>query len=346
VKLLVTGGAGFIGSCFVRRTLEGSRDGVVVLDALTYAGNMENLAGLEASGRFRFVKGSICDATAVERAVDGCDAVVNFAAESHVDRSIDDPAIFIETNVQGPRALMEAAAKRAIRFLQVSTDEVYGSLGADGLFTEDSPLEPSSPYAASKAAADLLVSAYRTTFGLDAVITRCGNNYGPRQFPEKLIPLFITNAMADRELPLYGDGMNVRDWIHVEDHCDAIRVVLDRGESGRIYNISATGERTNRAICDRILSVLDKPQSLVRFVADRPGHDRRYALDAQRIRTELGWRPRIDFDRGIEETVRWYAQNRSWWERIKSGEYLDYYDRMYATRLREAGAAAMGGSDE
>jgi dTDP-glucose 4,6-dehydratase len=346
VRLLVTGGAGFIGSCFVRQTLDRGDDRVVVLDALTYAGNMENLAGLESSSRFEFVRGSVCDAVAVERAVEGCDAVVNFAAESHVDRSIDDPAIFIDTNVHGPRVLMEAAAKCGIRFAQVSTDEVYGSLGAEGLFTEDSPLEPSSPYAASKAAADLLVSAYRTTFGLDAVITRCGNNYGPRQFPEKLIPLFITNAMADRELPLYGDGMNVRDWIHVEDHCEAIRLVLERGRSGRVYNISAGGERTNRAICERILSVLGKPASLVRFVADRPGHDRRYALDADRLRSELGWRPRIDFDRGIEETVRWYAENRSWWERIKSGEYLDYYERLYAARLQDAGSATMEGTDE
>ena len=336
MKLLVTGGAGFIGSCFVRQTLEDTADEAVVLDALTYAGNLENLEGLGATGRFRFVRGSICDPAAVYEAARGCEAIVNFAAESHVDRSIHDPGLFLETNVQGPRILMEAALRCGARFVQVSTDEVYGSLGPEGRFTESSPLDPSSPYAASKAAADLLVSSYRRTFGLDAVVTRCGNNYGPRQFPEKLIPLFITNALEDRPLPLYGDGLNVRDWIHVEDHCRAIRLVLHRAPSGAVYNISAAGERTNREICAKILDVLGKPWSLVRFVEDRPGHDRRYALEASPLRRDLGWHPSIDLDAGLLATVSWYRDNRDWWQRIKTGEYLKFYDRLYARRLETA----------
>jgi len=336
VKLLVTGGAGFIGSCFVRQALEETDDEIVVIDALTYAGNLENLIGLEETGRYRFVRGSICDAEAVADAGRGCDAIVNFAAESHVDRSISDPGVFVETNARGPCVLMDVARTTGVRYLQVSTDEVYGSLGPDGLFYETTPLDPSSPYAASKAAADLLVGAYARTYGLDAVITRCGNNYGPRQFPEKLIPLFITNALEDRELPLYGDGLNVRDWIHVEDHARAIRLVLERGQSGRVYNISAGGERTNRQICDAILSRLGKPADLVRHVTDRPGHDRRYALDSQRIREELGWAPTIDFEAGLNATVLWYRENRPWWERVKSGAYLDFYDRLYGKRLADA----------
>jgi len=333
VKILVTGGAGFIGACFVRQTLADTQDDVVVLDSLTYAGNLENLAGLEESGRFRFVRGSICDTEVVEDAATGCDAIVNFAAETHVDRSITDPGIFVETNVQGPRVLMSAAHTHKLRYLQVSTDEVYGSLGAEGYFYETTPLDPSSPYAASKASADLLVGAYITTFGLDAVITRCGNNYGPYQFPEKLIPLFITNALEDKALPLYGDGMNVRDWIHVEDHCRAIRTVLEKGAGGRVYNVSAGGELNNRQICERILETLGKPWELVRYVEDRPGHDRRYALDATRLRTELGWEPLVSFDAGIRDTVDFYCNNRDWWTRIKSGEYMNYYDRMYAGKL-------------
>jgi dTDP-glucose 4,6-dehydratase len=341
VKILVTGGAGFIGSCFVRQTLDEGTDSVVVLDALTYAGNLENLDGLVGSDRFEFVRGSICDAETVAAVADGCDAIVNFAAESHVDRSIADARVFLETNINGPRTLMDVARERSIRFLQVSTDEVYGSLGAEGLFTETSPLAPSSPYAASKAAADLLVGAYVRTFGLDALITRCGNNYGPQQFPEKLIPLFITNALEDNELPLYGDGLNIRDWIHVEDHCRAIRVVLEDGRGGSVFNVSAASERTNKEVCEVILTLLGKSWGLVRHIEDRPGHDRRYALDAGRLCAELGWEPGIDFDEGLATTVAWYRDNRSWWEHVKSGEYRDYYDKLYAGRLARAGTKAV-----
>ena len=333
MKLLVTGGAGFIGSCFVRRLIEQADDEVSVLDALTYAGNLENLADLEDNPRYRFTKGSICDAGAVEEALGDAEAIVNFAAETHVDRSISDAGVFVSTNVEGPRVLMDAAVARGLRYLQVSTDEVYGSLGPEGLFHETDPLVPSSPYAASKAAADLLVHAYVTTHGLDAVITRCGNNYGPRQFPEKLIPLFITNALEDKSLPLYGDGLNVRDWIHVEDHCSGIHAVLERGERGRAYNITATSEVANREICDRILSLLGKPDSLVTYVTDRPGHDRRYALDGSRIRSELGWTPEISLADGLQSTIDWYRDNPVWWERIKSGEYQQFYEELYGQRL-------------
>jgi dTDP-glucose 4,6-dehydratase len=344
VKLLVTGGAGFIGSCFVRQAVLEHGDDVVVLDALTYAGNLENLADLEGHESFRFVRGSITDFNAVERAIDGRTAVVNFAAETHVDRSIYDAAVFLDTNVGGARVLMDAALGAKARFVQVSTDEIYGSLGASGRFQETSPLDPSSPYAASKAAADLLVLAYRKTYGLDAVITRCGNNYGPRQFPEKLIPLFITNALEDRQLPLYGDGLNVRDWIHVEDHCRAIRLVLERATAGAVYNISAESERTNREICRIILAELGKPESLVRFVEDRPGHDRRYALDPGRLRADLGWSPQIALADGLSKTIAWYRENRGWWERIKSGEYARFYEQHYGRRFAPAGGERRGGS--
>jgi dTDP-glucose 4,6-dehydratase len=340
VRILITGGAGFIGSCLVRTLVDRGRDDVVVLDALTYAGNLENLAGLEASGRFDFVHGSIRDEVAVANAIDGCDAVVNVAAETHVDRSIDEPGVFLDTNVQGPRVLMDAARARRVRFVQVSTDEVYGDIGDREPATEDSPLAPSSPYAASKAAADLLVAAYCRTYGLEAVVTRCGNNYGPRQFPEKLIPLFITNALDDRELPLYGDGLNVRDWIHVEDHCAGIIAALERGRAGWVYNISAGCTLTNRDVCRRLLDLLGKPEGLVRRVADRPGHDRRYALDAGRIRTELGWQPRIPFAEGLAATVDWYRVEREWWERVKTGEYRTFYARLYGDRLKTGLASA------
>jgi len=336
VKLLVTGGAGFIGSCFSQQAVLEHGDDVVVLDALTYAGNLENLAALKTAESFRFVHGSICDPDAVAAAVEGCEAVVNFAAESHVDRSLHDPDVFLETNVRGPRILMAAALRAGARFVQVSTDEVYGSLGATGRFTESSPLAPSSPYAASKAAADLLVGAYRASYGLDAVVTRCGNNYGPRQFPEKLIPLFITNAMDDQPLPLYGDGLNVRDWIHVDDHCRAIRLVMERGMNGAVYNVSADTERTNREMCDAILRELGKSWDLVRYVADRPGHDRRYALDSSRLRQELGWKPSVELETGLRTTIDWYRENRGWWERVKSGEYRTFYERQYGTRLATA----------
>jgi dTDP-glucose 4,6-dehydratase len=339
VRILVTGGAGFIGSCLVRALVDRGRDDVVVLDALTYAGNPENLAGLEASGRYRFVHGSIGDEAVVADAIDGCDAVINVAAETHVDRSIDEPGVFLDTNVQGPRVLMDAVRARGGRFVQVSTDEVYGDLEERPPATEDSPLAPSSPYAASKAAADLLVGSYCRTYGLDAVVTRCGNNYGPRQFPEKLVPLFITNALEDRELPLYGDGLNVRDWIHVEDHCAGILAALERGRAGRIYNISAGCTLANREVCRTLLELLGKPQALVRKVADRPGHDRRYALDAGRIRAELGWKPQVPFAEGLAATVDWYRVEREWWQRVKSGEYRRFYDKLYGDRLKADRAA-------
>jgi dTDP-glucose 4,6-dehydratase len=343
VRILVTGGAGFIGSAFVRGLLEGNRAmpreddvEIVVLDALTYAGNLENLAGLDGSGRLRFVRGSITDEAAVATASEGCDAIVNFAAETHVDRSLVEPGTFVETNVQGTRVLLDAARRLGVRHVQVSTDEVYGSLGAEGVFTEDSPLAPSSPYAASKAAADLLVGAWRTSYGVDAVITRCGNNYGPRQFPEKLIPLFLANAMEDRELPLYGNGANVRDWIHVDDHAAAIRLVLAKGISGRVYNVSAGCELANADLVRRLLHIVGKPWSLVRHVTDRPGHDLRYALSADRLRNELGWTPRVDFDEGLAATVEWYRSHGSWIDHVRSGAYLDYYEQQYGDRLRGA----------
>lgn len=337
MRVLVTGGAGFIGSSLVRQILERNGDEVVVLDALTYAGNLENLAGLEGSPRYLFVRGSICDEAAVAQAMDGCRAVINVAAETHVDRSIAEPGVFLKTNVDGPRVLMDAARRRNCRFVQVSTDEVYGDLDSSARADESAPLRPSSPYAASKAAADLLVGSYCRTYGLDAVITRCGNNYGPRQFPEKLVPLFITNALDDRELPLYGDGMNVRDWIHVDDHCRGILAVLDGGKRGAAYNISAGRTATNREMCELILSELGKPSSLVRMVADRPGHDRRYALDASLLSTELQWGPRIGLEEGLAATVSWYREQRPWWEKVKSGEYRAFYDTLYGERLKASG---------
>jgi len=340
VKILVAGAAGFIGSNFVRRLLAAGGHEVVVLDSLTYAGNMENLAGLDASDGFSFVHGSICDPAVVKAALQGCDAIVNFAAETHVDRSIENPAVFIESNVLGTMVLIQAAVGAGLRLLQVSTDEVYGSLGEDGLFDEDWPLDPSSPYAASKASADMLIGASARTYGLDAVITRCGNNYGPRQFPEKLIPLLIANAMADEILPIYGDGLNVRDWIHVDDHCDALRLVLEKGQSGRVYNVSAVGELTNREVCSRILAALGKPESLMRQVDDRPGHDRRYALDPSRLQNELGWKADIAFDDGLSATIEWYQANSAWLDNVRSGEYRGYYERMYASRLESGTTVA------
>jgi dTDP-glucose 4,6-dehydratase len=315
---------------------------LINLDKLTYAGNLENLAGVQDDPRYTFVRGDIADESCVREIFSRkIDAVVNFAAESHVDRSIEDAGAFIRTNVEGTRVLLEAARHSGVeRFVQVSTDEVYGSLGPEGYFTEDSPLNPSSPYSASKAAADLLVLAYRRTYGLPVIVTRCSNNYGPYQFPEKLIPLMITNALEDRPLPVYGDGLNVRDWIHVRDHCAALDLVLHRGEPGRIYNIGGGNEKTNLEIVRLILSALGKPESLITFVADRPGHDRRYAIDCARLRRELGWRPAVTFERGLRETVAWYRENRNWWEKIKSGEYREYYARMYGERM---GGSKTGG---
>ena len=335
MRLLVTGGCGFIGSVFIRHVLRERPDwSVVNLDKLTYAGNLENLADLEGNPRLRFVKGDITDPTAVAACLKAhpVDVIVNIAAESHVDRSILDASVFIRTNVEGTLVLLAAAREARLRFFQVSTDEVYGSLGATGLFTEETPLAPNSPYAASKASADLLVRAFHHTFGLHAVGTRCSNNYGPWQFPEKLIPLFITNAMADQPLPVYGDGLQVRDWIHVEDHAAGLLAALERGQPGEVYNLGGGNERTNLEITRTILGALGKPETLVRHVQDRLGHDRRYAIDASKSARELGWAPKVPFAEGIAGTVRWYRENRRWWERVKSGAYRDYYETQYGKR--------------
>ena len=334
--ILVTGGAGFIGSNFIHSTIASHPERRVInLDNLTYAGNLENLRDVEGSDKYRFIKGDIEDREQVSRIFDEerPDAVVNFAAESHVDRSIEEPSVFLHTNILGTQCLLEASQAAGVsRFLQVSTDEVYGSLGETGLFVETMPLLPNSPYSASKAAADLLLRAYFKTYQFPGIITRCSNNYGPYQFPEKMFPLFISNAMEDREIPMYGDGLYVRDWIHVMDHCEAIDVVLQKGNLGETYNIGGNNERTNLEVTLEILRQLGKPKSLIRSVKDRPGHDRRYAIDSSKIRRELGWTPKRSFTDGIAETIRWYVENRRWWEKIKSGEYREYYDRMYKGR--------------
>ncbi len=337
MRLLVTGGCGFIGSVFIRTVLKERPDWTVVnLDLLTYAGNLENLADLEGEKRLRFVKADIAEPADVAACVKAhpVDALVNLAAESHVDRSILDATAFVRTNVQGTQVLLTAAREAKLRFLQVSTDEVYGSLGKTGLFTEQTPLAPNSPYSASKAAADLLVRAAHHTFGLDAVITRCSNNYGPFQFPEKLIPLFVTNAMADQALPVYGDGMQVRDWIHVEDHARGLLAVLERGRAGEVYNLGGGNERTNLEITRLILKALGKPETLMKHVPDRPGHDRRYAIDASKALREAGWAPKLPFEEGIRETVHWYQKHQDWWRRIKTGAYRDYYESQYGKRLK------------
>jgi len=338
MKILVTGGCGFIGSNFIRYFLKFyPNDFLINLDKLTYAGNLENLSDLSGSPRYSFLRGDIADAPLMEELISkGIDAIINFAAESHVDRSIEDPHAFMKTNVFGTFVLLEAVRKvfpkQKIRFLHVSTDEVYGSLGETGAFTEGTPLAPNSPYSASKASADMLVRAYHQTYGLPALITRCSNNYGPYQFPEKLIPLLISNAIENRELPIYGDGMQVRDWIYVEDHCRALDVVLHHGREGSVYNIGGRSEMPNLSVVKAILDRLEKPHSLIRFVADRPGHDRRYAINFSKIERELGWKPSLSFEEGIHRTVEWYQCHPDWWKKIKTGEYLDYYNRMYKDR--------------
>jgi len=338
MRILVTGGCGFIGSNFIRYLLKTHPDySLINVDKLTYAGNIENLSDLSNSPRYHFIRGDIAEAPRMEELISkGVDAIVNFAAESHVDRSIEDPNAFMKTNVFGTFALLEAARKvfpkQRIRFTHVSTDEVYGSLGETGAFTEETPLVPNSPYSASKAAADMLVMAYHRTYGLPTVITRCSNNYGPYQFPEKLIPLMISNAIEDKELPIYGDGLYIRDWIHVEDHCRALDVVLHHGREGEIYNIGGRSERTNLSVAHAILDRLGKPHSLIRFVTDRPGHDRRYAIDFSKIKRTLKWEPSVSFEEGISQTVEWYQTNREWWKKIKTGEYMEYYKRMYGNR--------------
>ncbi|MGW9127160.1 dTDP-glucose 4,6-dehydratase [Paenibacillus chitinolyticus] len=334
MKLLVTGGAGFIGSNFVLYMLKKYPDYQIInLDALTYAGNLENLKSVENHPNYRFLKGDISDRRAVKQAFDfGVDVVVNFAAESHVDRSILDPGIFVQANVMGTQVLLDAAKAHGVtKFVQVSTDEVYGSLGETGLFSETTPLAPNSPYSASKAGGDMLVRAYHETFGMPVNITRCSNNYGPYQFPEKLIPLMIANALDEKALPVYGDGLNIRDWLYVEDHCSAIDLVLHSGRNGEVYNIGGNNERTNLVIIQTILAALGKSEQLITFIQDRPGHDRRYGIDASKITAELGWQPKHNFESGIQETIRWYLDNKDWWERIRSGAYQSYYEQQYGS---------------
>ncbi|WP_025114725.1 dTDP-glucose 4,6-dehydratase [Lysinibacillus fusiformis] len=336
MKILVTGGAGFIGSNFVNYMVDKYPEySIVNVDTLTYAGNLENLKQSESKPNYQFVKADIIDALTMDHVVgNGVDAIINFAAESHVDRSITNPGIFVQTNIQGTQVLLDAAKKYNVKkYLQVSTDEVYGSLGEDGYFTEQTPLAPNSPYSASKAGADLLVLAYHETFGLPVNITRCSNNYGPFHFPEKLIPLMIINALKDKKLPVYGDGKNVRDWLHVTDHCSAIDLVLHKGINGEVYNVGGHNEKTNLEVVKELLKQLDKPESLIQYVEDRLGHDRRYAIDPTKLQKELGWEPKYTFETGLKETVRWYLDNKDWWENIISGDYQNYYDEQYGGKL-------------
>lgn len=350
MNLLVTGGAGFIGSNFIHYVFnEHPEHNIVNVDVLTYAGNLSNLAGVPEGGRYRFVRADIRDRTAMDEIFSryGITHVVNFAAESHVDRSIVDPELFLTTNILGTQALLDSAKrhwklepdnaynreyKNHVKYLQVSTDEVYGALGATGKFTEETPLSPNSPYSAAKASADMVCRAYFETFGLPLNITRCSNNYGPYQFPEKLIPLMINNCLEGKPLPVYGDGMQVRDWLHVYDHCTAIWTVLTRGEAGQVYNVGGNNEKANIEIVKLILSTLGKDESLITHVKDRPGHDRRYAIDNTKITTTLGWSPSYTFERGLAETIGWYQAHAGWMQGVLSGTYRDYYERMYAGR--------------
>jgi dTDP-glucose 4,6-dehydratase len=336
-KLFITGGAGFIGSAFIHLLLNEHPSTLITnFDDLTYAGNLDNLSGI-TTDHYRFIKGDIADPNAVLAALDEqTDVVVNFAAESHVDRSISNAAEFLRTNVIGTQVLLDACRQRNVkRFVHISTDEVMGSLpeNGDGFFTEASPFAPNSPYAASKAAAEHLVRAAHHTFGLDTVVTRCGNNYGPRQFPEKFLPLMIANALNDQQIPLYGDGQNVRDWIYVDDHCRAILLALENGPSGAVYNIGARNERRNIDVVKSVLDHLGKPHSLIQFVKDRLGHDRRYAIDPTLIETELGWRPLESWESGLQKTIQWYRENHRWLERARSGAYRDYYRSQYGSAL-------------
>ncbi len=339
MTIIVTGGAGFIGSNFIFYMLGKYPDyRIICLDKLTYAGNLSTLAPVMDNPNFRFVKADICDRDALDELFceEHPDMIVNFAAESHVDRSIEDPSVFLQTNILGTAALMDACRKYGIRrFHQVSTDEVYGDLPLDRpdlFFTEDTPIHASSPYSASKAGADLLVLAYYRTYGLPATISRCSNNYGPYHFPEKLIPLMIANCLNDKPLPVYGDGLNVRDWLYVEDHCRAIDLIIHNGRVGEIYNVGGHNEKSNIEIVKLICETLGKPESLITYVTDRKGHDRRYAIDPEKIHNELGWLPETCFEDGIKKTIQWYLDNREWWETIISGEYQDYYEKMYGNR--------------
>lgn len=346
-NILVTGGAGFIGSCFVKQMLKKhSEYKIINVDSLTYAGNLENLKEIENNDNYTFIKADIRDDEIIYDIFSkySIDTVVHFAAESHVDRSIEDPQIFLTTNVIGTQVLLDCAKqhwkinkedkyctkyKEGVKFLHVSTDEVYGALGKTGMFTETTPLSPNSPYSASKASSDMLVRAYSETFGLPINITRCSNNYGPYQFPEKLIPLMINNSQNEKDLPVYGDGMQIRDWLHVSDHCEAIDTVLHKGKLGEVYNIGGNNEKANIEIVKLIIKTLGKSQSLIKYVQDRPGHDRRYAIDNTKITTELGWKPKYTFENGIKETIEWYLDNGNWLKNVTSGDYLNYYEKMY-----------------
>ena len=336
-KILVTGGCGFIGSNFIRLQLDAYPDVEIVnVDALTYAGNPENLADIDSDSRYRFEKGDIADPDFIEDllATSNVDAVVNFAAESHVDRSILDSGPFVQTNIVGTQVMLDAARKVGVeRFLQVPTDEVYGTLGKEGFFTEETPLAPNSPYSASKAAADMLVRSYFHTHKFPVIITRCSNNYGPYQFPEKLIPLFISNALNDQSLPVYGKGDNVRDWIHVMDHARGVDAALRKGVPGEVYNFGGHCELQNLELTKKLLDALDKPHSLIKYVEDRAGHDFRYAIDTAKAERELGWAPQVDFETGLRDTIDWYLGNPVWVERVKSGAYRDYYETQYGNRL-------------
>jgi len=347
--ILVTGGAGFIGSNFVKHMLKNHPEYKIInIDALTYAGNLENLKDIDGNPNYEFCKVDIRDRDTVEEIFKNADItyVVNFAAESHVDRSIEEPEVFLTTNIIGTQVLLDTAKKYwkvnpndkyckeykpGVKFLQVSTDEVYGALGETGMFVETMPLMPNSPYSASKASADMIVRAYNETFGMPVNITRCSNNYGPYQFPEKLIPLMINNCLKEKDLPVYGDGMQVRDWLYVYDHCSAIDTVLHKGRDGEIYNIGGNNEKANIEIVKLIIGTLGKSESLIKYVKDRPGHDRRYAIDNTKIKTELGWEPAYTFEQGIKETIQWYLDNTQWIENIISGDYAKYYDKMYSS---------------
>ena len=333
MKILVTGGAGFIGSAFVRMLIAQTDWQVVNLDKLTYAGNLENLAAFEGNSRYAFVHADICDADAVEHAAHGADAIVHFAAESHVDRSILSPEPVMQTNFRGTFTLLETARRLGTgKFVHVSTDEVYGSLQAPAEATEEFPLNPSSPYSASKAGSDLLARSYFVTYNLPVTITRASNNYGPYQFPEKLIPLMIAHALEDKELPVYGDGMQVRDWLYVDDHCRGILAVLRQGRAGEIYNIGGNRSLPNLDVVHQVLAATGKPESLIRYVKDRPGHDRRYALSSEKLTCETGWAPQMDFETGLARTVAWYRDNRQWIDRVRSGAYREYYEKNYGGR--------------
>lgn len=346
-KIIVTGGAGFIGSNFIKLMLKKHQDyNIINIDALTYAGNLENLKDIDSKLKYTFIKADIRDRDKIEEIFENNDveAVINFAAESHVDRSIEEPEVFLTTNIIGTQVLLDTAKKYwkvnpndkyckeykpGVKFLQVSTDEVYGALGKTGMFVETMPLMPNSPYSASKASADLIVRAYNETFGMPVNITRCSNNYGSYQFPEKLIPLMINNCLKDKELPIYGDGMQVRDWLHVLDHCSAIDTVLHKGVDGEVYNVGGNNEKANIEIVKLIISTLGKSENLIKYVKDRPGHDRRYAIDNAKITTQLGWKPEYTFEQGMKETIQWYLDNTEWIDSIISGDYEKYYDKMY-----------------